>query len=186
MYSQLLLTWGNAPNYLTLGQVVHTRHCSPLNKLTRIKTVSIQLTNFITRNSIFLCDHLFVHHACSNYQYVVSSLLKRRPLRSCSLISSKLWWFIEILLQTILALYFFHLLTHALFKALLFMCARGGGVFYSIGDSQDIRFIGGLSIYIPLLFNILHQNVCWNFPQSSLIKICFPCNLPEFKLNLQY
>jgi NADH-ubiquinone oxidoreductase chain 5 len=42
---------------------------------------------------------------------------------------------------------FFHLLTHALFKALLFMCA--GGVFHSIGDSQDIRFIGGLSIYMP-------------------------------------
>jgi NADH-ubiquinone oxidoreductase chain 5 len=42
---------------------------------------------------------------------------------------------------------FFHLLTHALFKALLFMCA--GGVIHSMGDSQDIRFIGGLSVYIP-------------------------------------
>jgi len=41
----------------------------------------------------------------------------------------------------------FHLLTYALFKALLFMCARG--VIHSIGDSQDIRFMGGLSIYIP-------------------------------------
>ena len=37
---------------------------------------------------------------------------------------------------------FFHLLTHALFKALLFKCA--GGVIHSIGDSQDIRFMGGL------------------------------------------
>jgi NADH-ubiquinone oxidoreductase chain 5 len=27
------------------------------------------------------------------------------------------------------------------------MCA--GGVIHSIGDSQDIRFIGGLSVYIP-------------------------------------
>ena len=42
---------------------------------------------------------------------------------------------------------FFHLLTHALFKALLFMCA--GGVIHSIGDNQDIRFIGGLSVYVP-------------------------------------
>jgi NADH-ubiquinone oxidoreductase chain 5 len=42
---------------------------------------------------------------------------------------------------------FFHLLTHALFKAFLFMCA--GGVIHSTGDSQDIRFIGGLSVYIP-------------------------------------
>nr|YP_009350631.1 NADH dehydrogenase subunit 5 [Bulbitermes laticephalus]AQP27507.1 NADH dehydrogenase subunit 5 [Bulbitermes laticephalus] len=42
---------------------------------------------------------------------------------------------------------FFHLLTHALFSALLFMCA--GGVIHSMGDSQDIRYMGGLSIYMP-------------------------------------
>nr|AQP26605.1 NADH dehydrogenase subunit 5 [Kemneritermes sarawakensis] len=42
---------------------------------------------------------------------------------------------------------FFHLLTHALFKALLFMCA--GGVIHSMGDSQDIRFMGGMSVYMP-------------------------------------
>jgi NADH:ubiquinone oxidoreductase subunit 5 (subunit L)/multisubunit Na+/H+ antiporter MnhA subunit len=35
---------------------------------------------------------------------------------------------------------FFHLLTHALFRALLFMCA--GGVIHSIGDSQGIHSIG--------------------------------------------
>ena len=36
--------------------------------------------------------------------------------------------------------FFFHLLTRALFKVLLFICA--GGVIHSIGDSQDIRSIG--------------------------------------------
>ena len=40
------------------------------------------------------------------------------------------------------SLAFFHLLTHALFKALLFMCA--GGVIRSVGDSQDICFMVGL------------------------------------------
>jgi NADH-ubiquinone oxidoreductase chain 5 len=48
---------------------------------------------------------------------------------------------------------FFHLLTHALFKALLFMCA--GGVIHSIGDSQDIRFMGGISVYIPFTSSCL-------------------------------
>jgi NADH-ubiquinone oxidoreductase chain 5 len=43
--------------------------------------------------------------------------------------------------------FFPHLSTHALFKALFFTCA--GGVIHSIGDSQDICFIGVLSVYIP-------------------------------------
>jgi NADH-ubiquinone oxidoreductase chain 5 len=47
----------------------------------------------------------------------------------------------------------FHLLTHALFKVLLFICA--GSVIRSIGDSQDIRFIDGLSIYMPFTFPYL-------------------------------
>ena len=47
----------------------------------------------------------------------------------------------------------FHLLTHALFEALLFMCA--GGVIHSIGDSHDIRFIGGLSVCMPFTSSCL-------------------------------
>nr|UBN09067.1 NADH dehydrogenase subunit 5 [Geoscapheus robustus] len=43
---------------------------------------------------------------------------------------------------------FFHLLTHALFKALLFMCA--GVVIHSMSDSQDIRFMGNLPFQMPL------------------------------------
>ena len=37
---------------------------------------------------------------------------------------------------------FFHLITHALFKALLFICA--GTIIHSKQNSQDIRFIGNL------------------------------------------
>ena len=43
---------------------------------------------------------------------------------------------------------FFHLLAHALFKALLFICA--GSIIHRAGDYQDIRMIGGLVNYIPL------------------------------------
>jgi len=42
---------------------------------------------------------------------------------------------------------FFHLMTHAMYKSLLFLCA---GVFiHSIGDIQDIRMLGGLITSCP-------------------------------------
>ena len=59
--------------------------------------------------------------------------------------------------------FFFHLLTHALFKALLFMCA--GGVIHSIGDSRDIRFVGGLSVYMPFTSSSL---IVYNFALCSM------------------
>nr|YP_010546436.1 NADH dehydrogenase subunit 5 [Miridiba trichophora]UYI30132.1 NADH dehydrogenase subunit 5 [Miridiba trichophora] len=42
----------------------------------------------------------------------------------------------------------FHLLTHALFKALLFMCA--GCMIHNLGNYQDIRYMGGLILQMPL------------------------------------
>jgi len=43
---------------------------------------------------------------------------------------------------------FFHLITHAMFKSLLFLCA---GVFiHSYGEIQDIRFISRLLKGLPL------------------------------------
>nr|YP_009424535.1 NADH dehydrogenase subunit 5 [Chlorotocus crassicornis]ASU92681.1 NADH dehydrogenase subunit 5 [Chlorotocus crassicornis] len=43
---------------------------------------------------------------------------------------------------------FFHLLAHALFKALLFMCA--GSIIHSAGDYQDIRVMGSLVNFMPV------------------------------------
>nr|ALO77433.1 NADH deshydrogenase subunit 5 [Attagenus hottentotus] len=56
---------------------------------------------------------------------------------------------------------FFHLLTHALFKALLFMCA--GMIIHNFMNCQDIRYMGGLVIYMPLtcsFFNISNLSLC--------------------------
>jgi NADH:ubiquinone oxidoreductase subunit 5 (subunit L)/multisubunit Na+/H+ antiporter MnhA subunit len=50
------------------------------------------------------------------------------------------------------SLAFFHLLIHALFRAKIFICA--GGVIYSIGDSQGIRFMGRLSVIFLLLLRV--------------------------------
>lgn len=43
---------------------------------------------------------------------------------------------------------YFHLLTHALFKALLFMCA--GAIIHNMKDSQDIRTMGALTTGMPM------------------------------------
>nr|QWQ55592.1 NADH dehydrogenase subunit 5 [Elimaea berezovskii] len=56
---------------------------------------------------------------------------------------------------------FFHLLMHALFKALLFMCA--GCVIHSMRDSQDIRVMGNLCSMMPLTtvcFNVANLALC--------------------------
>lgn len=43
---------------------------------------------------------------------------------------------------------FFHLVTHAYFKSMLFLCS--GIVIHSLTDQQDIRFMGGLRKYMPI------------------------------------
>jgi NADH-ubiquinone oxidoreductase chain 5 len=60
---------------------------------------------------------------------------------------------------------FFHLLTHAFFKALLFLCA--GLLIHRFFNFQDIRYIGGLIKYIPITFS------CFMISNLSLIGIFF-------------
>nr|YP_009128923.1 NADH dehydrogenase subunit 5 [Saxidomus purpurata]AJT47993.1 NADH dehydrogenase subunit 5 [Saxidomus purpurata] len=48
---------------------------------------------------------------------------------------------------------FFHLLVHAFFKALMFLCL-GSVIFYS-GGVQDVRFLGSLLLKMPLVFILL-------------------------------
>ncbi|HUR36257.1 MAG TPA: NADH-quinone oxidoreductase subunit L, partial [Terriglobales bacterium] len=47
----------------------------------------------------------------------------------------------------------FHLMTHAFFKALLFLSA--GSVIHAMGGEQDMRFMGGLRKYIPITFGVM-------------------------------
>nr|UBU97875.1 NADH dehydrogenase subunit 5 [Gryllodes sp.] len=59
---------------------------------------------------------------------------------------------------------FFHLLTHALFKALLFMCA--GVIIHNLNDLQDIRGMGGIVNQMPL------TSVCFSVSNLAL------CGMP--------
>lgn len=42
----------------------------------------------------------------------------------------------------------FHLVTHAYFKSMLFLCS--GIIIHSLAEQQDIRFMGGLRKYLPI------------------------------------
>ncbi|MDP9764986.1 NADH-quinone oxidoreductase subunit L [Deinococcus enclensis] len=49
----------------------------------------------------------------------------------------------------------FHLLTHAFFKALLFLCA--GAVIHALHEEQDVRLMGGMRRFMPMthLFSLM-------------------------------
>nr|YP_010586011.1 NADH dehydrogenase subunit 5 [Anisocentropus kawamurai]UZZ43747.1 NADH dehydrogenase subunit 5 [Anisocentropus kawamurai] len=61
---------------------------------------------------------------------------------------SQLGLMMSILSLNFKNLAFFHLLTHAFFKALLFLCA--GVLIHNLSNFQDIRYMGGMSKFMPL------------------------------------
>nr|YP_010987592.1 NADH dehydrogenase subunit 5 [Ochthephilus sericinus]WON66011.1 NADH dehydrogenase subunit 5 [Ochthephilus sericinus] len=74
---------------------------------------------------------------------------------------SQLGLMVSILSLGEVELAFYHLLTHALFKATLFMCA--GNMIHSLNNCQDIRFMGNMIIQLPLtctIFNISNLSLC--------------------------
>lgn len=90
---------------------------------------------------IISCLTIFIAGLGANFEYDLKKIIALSTL-------SQLGVILSILALGFPKLAFFHLLSHALFKALLFICA--GAVIHRVGDYQDIRCIGGLVSYIPL------------------------------------
>lgn len=84
---------------------------------------------------------IFISGLGANFEIDLKKIIALSTLRQLGVI-------IIILSLGYSELSFFHLLRHALFKSLLFLCA---GVFiHRMGDIQDIRFLGGLERGLPL------------------------------------
>nr|APX40506.1 NADH dehydrogenase subunit 5 [Labidostomis taxicornis] len=97
---------------------------------------------------------MFMSGLGANYEFDLKKIIALSTLSQLGLMMS-------ILALGDYKLAFFHLLTHALFKALLFMCA--GSIIHSFGDTQDIRYLGGLINQMPYtitLFNICNFSLC--------------------------
>nr|YP_010620313.1 NADH dehydrogenase subunit 5 [Pedesta hyrie]WAX37289.1 NADH dehydrogenase subunit 5 [Pedesta hyrie] len=92
----------------------------------------------------------------ANYEFDLKKIIALSTLSQLGLMMS-------ILSMGLPDLAFFHLLTHAMFKALLFMCA--GVIIHMMNDNQDIRLMGGLSLYIPL------TSLCLNISNLALCGI---------------
>ena len=90
---------------------------------------------------IISCLTIFIAGLGANFEYDLKKIIALSTL-------SQLGVILRILALGFPKLALFHLLRHALFKALLFICA--GSVIHRVGDYQDIRCIGGLVSYIPL------------------------------------
>nr|ASY98241.1 NADH dehydrogenase subunit 5 [Sphodromantis viridis] len=84
---------------------------------------------------------MFMSGLGANFEYDLKKIIALSTLSQLGLMMS-------ILSLGFSDLAFFHLLTHALFKALLFMCA--GMVIHNVKNFQDIRFMGNLSLFMPL------------------------------------
>nr|YP_009500656.1 NADH dehydrogenase subunit 5 [Mustilizans hepatica]AWT58444.1 NADH dehydrogenase subunit 5 [Mustilizans hepatica] len=101
---------------------------------------------------------MFMSGIAANYEFDLKKIIALSTLSQLGLMMS-------ILSMGFSDLAFFHLLTHAMFKALLFMCA--GVIIHMMNDIQDIRYMGGISFYIPL------TSLCFNISNLALCGIPF-------------
>nr|YP_002302551.1 NADH dehydrogenase subunit 5 [Protohermes concolorus]ACA51951.1 NADH dehydrogenase subunit 5 [Protohermes concolorus] len=100
------------------------------------------------------CLTMFMAGVGANYEFDLKKIIALSTLSQLGLMMS-------ILAMGFPVLAYFHLLTHALFKALLFMCA--GSVIHNMGNCQDIRFMGGIVNQMPLTLgcmNIANLALC--------------------------
>nr|YP_010146015.1 NADH dehydrogenase subunit 5 [Tipula nova]QQO80824.1 NADH dehydrogenase subunit 5 [Tipula nova] len=100
---------------------------------------------------------MFMAGLGANFEFDLKKIIALSTLSQLGLMMS-------ILSMGFYKLAFFHLLTHALFKALLFMCA--GAIIHNMKNSQDIRTMGGLMSQMPL------TSACLNLANLAL------CGMP--------
>nr|YP_010354134.1 NADH dehydrogenase subunit 5 [Penicillifera tamsi]UOG84793.1 NADH dehydrogenase subunit 5 [Penicillifera tamsi] len=101
---------------------------------------------------------MFMSGISANYEFDLKKIIALSTLSQLGLMMS-------ILSLGFPNIAFFHLLTHAMFKALLFMCA--GVMIHMMNDIQDIRYMGGMVFYVPL------TSLCLNISNMSLCGIPF-------------
>nr|ATD52993.1 NADH dehydrogenase subunit 5 [Cicadula sp. EMHAU-2015-Zz052713] len=91
---------------------------------------------------------------CANYEFDLKKIIALSTLSQLGLMMSSLF-------MGLVDLAFFHLLTHAMFKSLLFLCS--GIIIHLMSGCQDIRSMGSICLSMPLTcscFNISNLALC--------------------------
>nr|YP_010304998.1 NADH dehydrogenase subunit 5 [Semidalis macleodi]ULR86829.1 NADH dehydrogenase subunit 5 [Semidalis macleodi] len=101
---------------------------------------------------------MFMSGLGANYEMDLKKIIALSTLSQLGLMMSTLS-------MGLLYLSFFHLLTHAMFKALLFMCA--GMYIHNMKNNQDVRLMGGMSKLMPF------STLCFLFSNLALCGVPF-------------
>nr|YP_009654674.1 NADH dehydrogenase subunit 5 [Hoplistodera incisa]QCI09202.1 NADH dehydrogenase subunit 5 [Hoplistodera incisa] len=118
---------------------------------------------YIYNLSLFLlisCLTMFMSGLAANFEYDLKKIIALSTLSQLGLMMS-------LLFMGYSTYAYFHMLTHAFFKALMFLCA--GMIIHCMNDSQDIRHMGFLVNCIPFTcscFCISNLSLC-GFPFLS-------------------
>nr|QXM16406.1 NADH dehydrogenase subunit 5 [Scelimena melli] len=99
------------------------------------------------------CLTMFMSGLAANFEYDLSKIIALSTLSQLGLMFS-------IMAMGYPLVSFFHLLTHALFKSLLFLCA--GFYIHNLLDNQDVRYMGSLTWSMP------YVSACLNISMLSL------------------
>nr|YP_010446992.1 NADH dehydrogenase subunit 5 [Loxocera planivena]UTM10357.1 NADH dehydrogenase subunit 5 [Loxocera planivena] len=140
---------------------------TPVSALVHSSTLVTAGIYLLIRFNIMLIDSLigqlllllsgltmFMSGLGANYEFDLKKIIALSTLSQLGLMMSTLCMGYS-------ELAFFHLLTHALFKALLFLCA--GAIIHNMNNFQDIRLMGSLSLNMPLTsscFNVANLALC--------------------------
>nr|YP_010502895.1 NADH dehydrogenase subunit 5 [Nephotettix malayanus]UXD78672.1 NADH dehydrogenase subunit 5 [Nephotettix malayanus] len=103
---------------------------------------------------------LIMSSLCANYEFDLKKIIALSTLSQLGLMMSSLF-------MGMVDMTFFHLLSHAMFKSLLFLCS--GIIIHLMGGCQDIRFMGSICYSMPLTsccLNISNMSLC-GFPFLS-------------------
>nr|QHB74172.1 NADH dehydrogenase subunit 5 [Bolanusoides shaanxiensis] len=128
---------------------------------------------------------MFMSSFCANYEFDLKKIIALSTLSQLGLMMSSLF-------LGMVDLSFYHLLTHAVFKSLLFLCA--GIMIYYMNNNQDIRFMGLVCNFLPFTtscFNISSLALCGfpflsGFYSKDLIVELMSMNLLNFLVFIMF